>query len=109
MKERNKYGTILFLKLESLYERSQLPIICSKIKNHYFNRIDHNRLVECFNIHLNRNYHRTNRKNEYTFNTIFLPEHYEHFDKIFPNDLMQVLGYERCRAQNLENNSFLAS
>ena len=67
-----------------------------KSKNHLDSsiKIDINKLEKSFLECLKRSYHRTNTKNEYTYNKYFNSEHIEYFNKLFPEDTLEVLGYE---------------
>ena len=95
MKNRNFNNNVLFIKLEDLYEKKNIPMICEKIKNHCessFN-IDIDKLTNSFLINLDKSFHRTNENNTYTYNKYFKEHHINHFNKLFPKDTLKILGY----------------
>ena len=94
MKNRN-FNNILFIKLEDLYEKKNIPIICKKITEHckISANIDSDKLTESFLKILNKSFHRTNENNSYTFNEYFKEYHINHFNKLFPKDTLKILGY----------------
>ena len=96
MKNRNFNNNILFIKLEDLYEKKNIPNICEKIKNHCesFINIDSNKLAYYFFKNLNKSFHRTNKNNSYTFNEYFKEQHINHFNKLFPKDTCKIIGYD---------------
>lgn len=95
MKNRNFNNNVLFIKLESLYEKKNIPIICKKIKEHceYSVNIDSDKLTNSFLKTLYKPFHRTNKNNSYTFNEYFKEHHINHFKKLFPKDTLEILGY----------------
>ena len=95
MKNRNFNNNVLFIKLEDLYEKKNIPIICKKITEHckISANIDSHKLTESFLKMLNKNFHRTNKNNSYTFNEYFKEHHINHFNKLFPKDTLKILGY----------------
>jgi len=95
MKNRNFNNNILFIKLENLYEKKNIPIICKKIKEHCKSsvNIDSDKLTNSFLKTLNKSFHRTNKNNSYTFNEYFKEHHINHFKKLFPKDTLKILGY----------------
>jgi len=96
VKNRNFNNNILFIKIEDLYDEKNIPIICEKIQKHLDSsiKIDINKLEKSFSKCLKISYHRTNTKNEYTYNKYFNSEHIEYFNKLFPEDTLEVLGYK---------------
>lgn len=95
MKNRNFNNNILFIKLEDLYIKKKIPIICKKITEHckISSDIDSDKLTKSFLKMLSRNFHRTNKNNSYTFNEYFKEHHINHFNKLFPKDTLKILGY----------------
>jgi hypothetical protein len=95
MKNRNFNNNILFIKLEDLYDKKNIPIICKKIKNHFNStlNIDCEELNKSFLINLNKSFHRTNKNNTYTYNKYFKEHHINHFNKLFPIDTLEIMGY----------------
>lgn len=100
VKNRNFNNNILFLKLEDLYIKENIPDICQKIKDHFKvdevdgeDNVNLDELISCFNECLNIPYHRTHEKNEYTYQKHFKPTHFNRIKKLFPDDLLKVLGY----------------
>ena len=95
MKNRNFNNNILFIKLEDLYEKKNIPIICKKIKKHCESSININsdKLTDSFLKKLDKSFHRTNKNNSYTFNEYFKEHHINHFNKLFPKDTLKILGY----------------
>ncbi len=95
MKNRNFNNNVLFIKLEDLYEKKNIPIICKKIKKHCecSVNIDSDKLTDSFLKILNKSFHRTNKNNSYTFNEYFKEHHINHFKKLFPKDTLKILGY----------------
>ena len=111
IKHRNFNNNVLFIKLEDLWDKSNIPIVCKKIKHHfeYIERpkgleiIQHDKLTKAFEVGLTINYHRTNfertgmytvnYKNCHTYAEYLKDIHYQRIEKIFPNDLLEVLDY----------------
>ena len=95
MKNRNFNNNVLFIKLEDLYEKKNIPIICKKIKKHCESsiNIDSDKLTDSFLKNLNKSFHRTNKNNSYTFNEYFKEHHINHFNELFPKDTLKILGY----------------
>ncbi len=94
VKNRNFNNNIFFLKIEDLYIKENIPTICTKINDHFNNKINVNKLIQCFYFCLDKSYHRTHNINEYTFNKHFKKKHYAVIKKKFPNNLLEVLNYE---------------
>lgn len=96
MKNRNFNNNVLFIKLEDLYIKENIPDICEKIKEHCNPsiNIDVNKLTNCFLNALNKSFHRTNYNNTYTFNEYFKEHHINHFINTFPEDTLKILGYD---------------
>lgn len=94
---RNFNNNVLFIKLEDLYEKKNIPIICEKIKEHCKSsvNIDSDKLTGSFLKNLNKSFHKTNKNNTYTFNEYFKEHHINHFDKLFPKDTLKILGYNK--------------
>ena len=94
MKNRNAGNNILFIKIEDLYNTNNLPNICRRITTHLNNsNINHEKLLKAFRQKLKVNFHRTQKSNEYTFSKLFNETHYAEFNKLFPEDVLQVFGY----------------
>lgn len=95
MKNRNFNNNVLFIKLEDLYKKKNIPIICKKIKEHCKSsvNIDSDKLINSFLKKLNISFHRTNKNNSYTFNKYFKEHHINHFNNLFPKDTLEILGY----------------
>ena len=95
IKNRNFHGNVLFIKLEELYERENIPVICEDIINHIKGEnLNYKKLISCFENNLSRSFHRTNDKNEYTYPGYFKEMHYQEFIKLFPEDTLKILMYE---------------
>ena len=95
IKNRNLNKNIYILKLEDLYDQKNLPKICKEIHKHINNKeISYNKILVAFKTSLNIDFHRTNKKNEYTYPKLFKKIHYDRFNTLFPKDLFKVLGYQ---------------
>lgn len=93
IKYRNFNKNILFIKLEDLYDLSNIKNVVIKINNHLDNDINIDKLIDSFLKKLKIDFHRTNYKNEYTYNKHFNKIHYDNFNKIFPEDILKVIPY----------------
>ena len=94
IKNRNDNNNILFIKLEDLTDNTKLPDLCRKIIQHIDEEITYNNFIETCLICLKfGEEHRTNFDNKYTYIQTFKNIHYEEFDKLFPSDLFEKLGY----------------
>ena len=94
IKNRNYDNNILIIQLEELYDTNNIKNVCQKIIEHVKDpELNINKLIQIFNIHLKKNYHRTNTKNEYTFIRKFKDFHYTKFNKTFPSDLLEIMNY----------------
>ena len=85
-----KYCTFIII-----HYYKNIPIICKQIKEHCKSsvNIDSDKLTNSFLKTLNKNFHRTNKNNSYTFNEYFKEHHITHFKKLFPKDTLKILGY----------------
>jgi len=92
IKFRNFNNNVLFIKLEDLYNK-KIPMICQKIYLHCNSNININRLKICFLKKLHENFHRTNKRNSFTFNKNFKIKHFSNFKKLFPSDTIEVFSY----------------
>ena len=91
VKNRN---TVLFVKLEDLWNRTDMIEVCKKIKVHLEYDIHMDKLVKAFEYGLTvKHPNRTNFNNCHTFTEYFKDLHYQRIKKIFPSDLLEVLGY----------------
>jgi hypothetical protein len=96
IKNRNFNNNILVIKLEDFYDIENLPKICNDIKNHINDEnISYGNILNGFKNKLKINYHRTNKENIYTYPKLFKKIHYTEFNKIFPNDLLEILDYKK--------------
>jgi len=95
MKNRNFNNNVLFIKLEDLYDQKNISFICDQIKNHCGPsfKIKSKKLCQSFIKCLKTSYHRTNDNNNYTYNEHFTEQHINHFNNLFPKDLLDVMGY----------------
>jgi hypothetical protein len=94
IKNRNFNNNIYLLKLEDLYDINNLPKICSDICRIINDKtITYDIIYKAFVKNLKRNFHRTNQENSHTFPQLFKDIHYDEFNKLFPKDTMEVLGY----------------
>tara|TARA_B100000524_G_scaffold316257_1_gene194735 strand:+ start:38 stop:676 length:639 start_codon:yes stop_codon:yes gene_type:complete len=94
IKNRNFNNNIYLLKLEDLYDINNLPKICSDICRIINDKtITYDIIYKAFVKNLKRNFHRTNQENSHTFPQLFKDIHYDEFNKLFPKDTMEVIGY----------------
>jgi len=96
MKNRNYGNQVYFIKLEDLYDIDNIPIICKKIVEHLdeSENINLDFLIEAFETNLSKSFHRTNNSNNYTYPDEFKEQDYIEFNKLFPNDIVTIMGYE---------------
>jgi len=96
MKNRNYNNQVYFIKLEHLYDIDNVPIICKKIGEHLGEgeNINLDFLIEAFETNLSKSFHRTNNSNNYTYPDGFKEQDYMEFNKLFPNDIVTIMGYE---------------
>jgi hypothetical protein len=96
MKYRNINNNILFIRLEDLYDKNNIPFLCEKIKTHCSETydIDNIKLTDSFFKCLQKSYHRTNKNNNYTYKSSFKEKHITYFKKIFPSDIFEIMGYK---------------
>lgn len=89
--------TVLFIKLEDLWNRIDMIDVCKKIKVYLEYDIHMDKLVKAFESSLSFNHgignHRTNPKNCHTYIEFLKDIHYQKIKKTFPSDLLEVLGY----------------
>ncbi len=94
IKFRNMSNSVLFIKLEDLYNEQKIPQICTQIKNHLSPmHIQNSELISIMKMKLNNDYHRTNKSNKYTYHSSFKSQHKKKFDQLFPEDIFKVFGY----------------
>lgn len=94
IKFRNTSNSVLFIKLEDLYNEQKIPQICTRIKNHLSPiYIKNSELISIMKMKLNNDYHRTNKSNKYTYHSSFKSQHKKKFDQLFPEDIFKVFGY----------------
>lgn len=95
MKKYSNSENILFLKLEDIWNRDNVPNICKKINQHFGNCMDEDKLLKCFfEVLNNETEHRRFKKNEYSYHEQFTPKLVQEFHELFQPDLFEVLGYE---------------
>ena len=94
IKNRNFNNNIYLLKLEDLYDINNIPKICSDICRIINDKtITYDIIYKAFVKNLKRNFHRTYQENSYTFPQLFNDIHYDEFNKLFPKDTLEVIGY----------------
>lgn len=94
IKNRNFNNNILIIKIEDLYNRNNIGTICKKIINHIGLNRRLDKFIKGFNKNLNKNFHRTNNKNTYTYPKLFKKHHYEEFNKLYPDDILDIMDYK---------------
>jgi len=91
---RNFNKNVLLIKLEDLQDGSNIPEMCESIAQHLACGINVRALIRSFQSVLSKNsFHRTSKGPGHTFPHHFKPLHYQRIKKIYPPDLLPVLGY----------------
>ena len=95
MKTRNYRNNVMFIRIEDLYNKKNIPSICQKIKRHCHPSVDINakKLTNSFIKMLAKSFHRTHKTNTHTYSEHFKDTHINRFADLFPSDLLDVMGY----------------
>lgn len=93
MKNRNYNDNVLFIKLEELQNDFNGTI--TKLYNHCNSAININLFTNLFNnTSIQLDYHKTTNDFAHTYPKHFEQVHYDEINKLFPEDLLQVMGYK---------------
>ena len=92
IKYKNTNNQILFVQLEKLLNKEEQYIECKKICNH-LNIINLKQFQENLNENLKNKHKKTKDHNDFTYKTNFTNKHIFNFNKLFPEDLLEVMGY----------------
>ena len=93
IKFHNKNNNILFLKLEDITDNRKLGEICYKICKFTNNKISFKRLYSIILSKIKIKYNKTTNHKGYTYQKYFKREHFDLFNKLFPDDLLEIMGY----------------
>jgi len=91
--KQDKINKCLIIRLEEFFSKDNEINIAHKICN--FIKTDFKKMHEAIKIINATKVNATTEKRCYTYKKFFKTKHYQKFKVIFPNDIMEVLGYNR--------------
>jgi hypothetical protein len=95
IKNRNFNNNIYVMRLEDITDINKLPKICQEIEHHINGAISYKVLYDAFSANIKNKINSTKKTNDLSYLKMFKKEHYDEFDRIFPKDLFEVMGYKR--------------
>mgnify|MGYP003110435243 CR=1 FL=1 len=90
----NINDNIVFIRLEQFETEEGRQEIVDTITSHVPN-MDKDILAECIQAHGRKKFNKTHDGSGYTYDQHFTGKLYHEFDELFPEDLFEVLGYQR--------------